>query len=133
MRLYSLSGNDYFAAGMGGREDDLTLGVLSGCNTFFFRFLDPMIHAVSDDVHDGILYTVHDRLVYLGILSDDGEVYVFIQTLPHIPDDPVHFLENAGNGNHTEGHGDVLEIIGQLAELAGGFHKVIQIVPREKL
>ncbi len=82
-------------------------------------------------MHNGILDAVHDGLVDLCILADQGEAYILAQLLLHVADDPVHLLEHAGDGHHPQGHGKILQIVGQLAELTGRFHKVVIAVPVE--
>ena len=116
---------------MGSGENQFSLCILSGSNTFFFSSLNTMIHTVSDDVHQGILQTVYNGFVYFRILADNSKLYVFSELLLHIADDTIHFLEYAGNGDHSKTHGDVLQIIGKLSKLSCGFHEVIQTFLRK--
>ena len=74
-----------------------------------------MIHTVTDNVHQRILNTVYNGLIYFSFLSDNGETYVLVKFLLHIPDDSVHLLEYAGYGNHSQGHGNILKVVSELA------------------
>ena len=38
----------------------------------------------------------------------------------------MHFLEGGGHGNHAQGHGHILKLIRELAQLPGRFSKLIQ-------
>ena len=102
---------------MGGRENQLALRILARVDTLLGRLLNAVIHTVADKMHDRILNAVHDVLIHLGVLSDDRKAHVLIQALLHIAHDAVHLLEHAGDGNHPERHGDILQIISQLAQL----------------
>ena len=86
---------------MGSGKYDLALGILTGSNTFLGCFFNPMIHAVTHDMHDRILYIVYDRLIYLCIFTYNGQTDIFSQALLHITHNTVHFLEHAGNRDHA--------------------------------
>ena len=80
---------------MGGGQDDFTLGVLARGNTLFFCFFYAVVHTVADNVHDGVLDTVHNGFIHFRVLADDFKAHILAQLLVHVPDNPVHFLEHA--------------------------------------
>ena len=104
---------------MDGGQDDLALRIFPGGDPLFLCLLDAVVHRIADNVHDRVADVVNDRLVKLCIFPDQGQTHVFVQSFSHVPDDPVHLLEDAGDRNHPQGHGDILQIIRQLAELSG--------------
>ncbi len=76
---------------MGSGKNDLALGILTGSNTFLAVSSILLIHAVTHDMHDRILYIVYDRLIYLSIFTYNGQTDVFSQALLHITHNTVHF------------------------------------------
>ena len=77
-------------------------------------------------MHDGVADAVYNGLIHFGVLADKGELCPFVQLFAHIPDDSVHFLEGSGHRHHAQGHGNVLQFIGKLAQLPGGLCKAVQ-------
>ena len=90
-------------------------------------FLDTVIHAVSDEVHERILEAVHDGLVYLCILAFHNELYVLVELLFHVADDTVHLLEYSGKRNHSDGHYGILKLACELSELAGSLVEAFKL------
>lgn len=85
--------NHYFAAGVGSAENNLSLGCFAGFNPFLLGFLNAVVHAVADNMHNRVLYAVNDCLVHFRILTYDGKAHIFSQLLLHVPDNAVHLLE----------------------------------------
>ncbi len=120
------NGNDDFPADVFGGQGNAALGGLALLEALL-RQLDAVVHGVADHVHKGVADGFVDGLVHLGIAALGDKIHVLIQLFAHIPDDAVHPLENAGKGHHADGHDHVLELVGELSQLAGGFVKVIQL------
>ena len=115
------------AAGMAGGKDDLAHRVLAGRDAFILTFLNAVVHGVANDMHEGIANAVHDGLVDLRVLADQRQSGAFVQFLAHIADDPLHLLEGRQHRHHPQGHGNILQLVSQLAQLAGGLGKVVQL------
>ena len=118
--------NDNLAAGLPGGESNLTNGVLARTDAVLDILLDTMVHGVADNVHDGVADAVHNGLVNFRLLTHQRELGLLVELFAHIPHDAVHFLEGGGYGNHAQGHGHILKLIRELAQLTGGFGKLIQ-------
>ena len=88
-----------------------------------------MVHGVADHVHNGVANAVYNGFVYLRVLADKRQLSTLIKLFTHITDNSVHLLEGIGHGNHPQGHGDILQFIRQLAELACVFGENIKVQP----
>ena len=112
---------------MAGREDDLGHRVLAGVDAVLHVLLNTVVHGVADDVHDGVADAVHDGLVHLGVLAHQDQLGLLVQLLAHVADDAVHLLEGGRDGDHPQGHGHILKLVGELAQLPGGLGKGVQL------
>ncbi len=91
--------------------------------------LDAVIHGIAHDVHDRVADAVHDGLVDLGRLAHQLEHRLTVELLAHIAHDTLHFLEGRRDRHHAQRHRNVLERVGQRAQLPRRRCKVIQLEP----
>ncbi len=114
------------AAHVVGREGDGAAFRLAGLDTLI-RHLDGVIHRVAHHVHEGVAQHLVDGLVHLGVAADGGQLCLLAQLFAHVAHDAVHLLEDAGQRHHPHAHHHILQLVGQLAQLAGRFHVVVQL------
>ena len=119
--------NDDFTSGIPGGKDHLAHRVLAGLDAIFLIVLDAMVHGISDDVHDGITDAVHDGFIHFSVLAHQGQFGALIQLFAHITHNAVHLLEGARDRDHPQGHGHILQLVGELAQLTCGLGELIQI------
>ena len=118
--------DDDLAAGVAGGEGDFPHRILAGVDPVLGAIFNAVVHGVADNVHNRVADGVHNGLVHLGLLANQGQLGLLAQLLGHIAHNPVHLLERAGQRHHPQGHGHVLELVGQLPQLAGRFRKGVQ-------
>ena len=118
--------NDDFASRILSGQCNFPHRILACVNPHLLVRLDAVIHGIAHDMHNRVADRIYDRLVDLRILPDDAELRLTAQLLPHVSDNPAHFLERPRYWNHAQRHRDILQLICQLAQLAGGFIEVIQ-------
>ena len=87
-------------------------------NSFVYVLFDPVIHTVAHQVHQRIVQVVYYGLINLGVLALNNQLNVLAKLLLHIANDPVHLLEGAYKGNHSNGHYGVLKLACKLTQFS---------------
>ena len=78
-------------------------------------------------MHDGVADAVHNGLVNFRLLAHQCELGLLVELFAHISYNTVHLLESAGNRHHPQRHGNILQFIGELAQLSCGFQEAVEL------
>ena len=86
------------------------------------RHADAVIHAVANQVHQGIAELIDDRLIELRIGSFDGQFHVFAQIARQVVHQAAKPLEGAADRQHAhihrvfaQGRGQPIDFFGDCA------------------
>ena len=82
------------------------------------RMLDGVVHRVADHVHKRIGNGVIDGFIHLCVAAERNKLCLLIKLFGHITHNTRHFLERAVQRHHADAHHDILQFVGQLAQLA---------------
>ena len=80
---------------------------------------------MHERVNDGVV----DGLVNLGVAALGNKLCLLAELFAHVAYDAVHLVEGALQRHHSDGHDDILKLVGELAKLAYGFCEVVQPQP----
>lgn len=77
-------------------------------------------------MHKRVGNGVIDGFIHLSIAAVCNQLCLLIQLFGHIAHNAGHFLERAVQRHHADAHNNILQFVGQLAQLTDGLCEVIQ-------
>ena len=68
------------------------------------RWLDAVVHAVADQVHQRVVQLVDHRLVEFGVAAIDGQLDLLMKIAGQVMHQPPEALEGPADGQHADAH-----------------------------
>ena len=87
------------------------------CRLPFGGRFDAVVHGVAHHVRQRIYQFLHDILVQLGVLAHHLHLHLFVALASQVAHGARHALKGRADGHHAQRHGNLLDVVGNLAQL----------------
>ena len=97
----------------------------------FFGIFQAMVNGVTNDVHQGVRDHFDHCLVHFSVFALQLKVDLFTGFDAGVMNQANHLFEGSGKRHHAHGHGHILQVAGDAAQVVRSLLKVFKLMTNE--